>query len=178
MAFNLSLLIYDQVSIQYGTSREVSELIDLLPMFITSDESFGFDHIFCVGVSLGGHATYHVLSDDPRVSAGVVIIGCPDVAALMEERASKNDFERKLPPSFRETARRLSPKLEEVAKKGILILRDIEDTLVPWGPSEIFVNKLPKEKTRIVGYEGIGHELTQAMMQDTAKWICDVRHGT
>ena len=51
------------VSIQYGTSRDVSQLIDFLPMFISSDKDFGFNHIVCVGVSLGGHATYHVLSD-------------------------------------------------------------------------------------------------------------------
>jgi dienelactone hydrolase len=31
-----------------------------------------------MGVSLGGHAAWQVLFNDPRVTAGVVIIGCPD----------------------------------------------------------------------------------------------------
>jgi dienelactone hydrolase len=31
-----------------------------------------------MGISLGGHAAWQVLFADPRVTAGVVIIGCPD----------------------------------------------------------------------------------------------------
>jgi len=31
-----------------------------------------------LGVSLGGHAAWQLLFNDPRVTAGVVVIGCPD----------------------------------------------------------------------------------------------------
>lgn len=31
-----------------------------------------------LGVSLGGHAAWQVLFNEPRVTAAVVIIGCPD----------------------------------------------------------------------------------------------------
>lgn len=155
-------------------------------MFISSDADFGFNRILCVGVSLGGHSTYHVLSDgksshgyccakltyeDPRVTAGVVIIGCPDPAALMKIRAGKDKAAERLPDSFLETVRRLSPKFEEVAKKDMLILKGNDDVLVPWEPSQRFVDKLPKGKVSVVGYDGVGHALTDAMIQDTAKWI-------
>jgi len=39
------------------------------------------------GVSLGGHSTWHCLKDDPRVTIGIPIIGCPDFLTLMTARA-------------------------------------------------------------------------------------------
>ena len=49
----------EQVGILYGTSSDVSDIISLLPMFL----SVQFKNIFCVGVSLGGHSTYFTLSN-------------------------------------------------------------------------------------------------------------------
>ena len=44
------------------------------------------DHLV-MGVSLGGHAAWLSLFHEPRISAGVVVIGCCDYAALMYNRA-------------------------------------------------------------------------------------------
>lgn len=32
-------------------------------MFLSSNPEFRFNRVLCAGVSLGGHSTYHVLSD-------------------------------------------------------------------------------------------------------------------
>ncbi|CAK7201324.1 hypothetical protein SEUCBS139899_004028 [Sporothrix eucalyptigena] len=40
-----------------------------------------------LGVSLGGHSGWQLLFGDDRVTAGVLIIGCPDYIDLMVERA-------------------------------------------------------------------------------------------
>lgn len=40
-----------------------------------------------LGVSLGGHAAWSCLLHEPRISAGVVIIGCPDYVNIMADRA-------------------------------------------------------------------------------------------
>ncbi|CAK7231768.1 hypothetical protein SCUCBS95973_008032 [Sporothrix curviconia] len=40
-----------------------------------------------LGVSLGGHSAWQLLFGDDRVTAGVLIIGCPDYTDLMVERA-------------------------------------------------------------------------------------------
>ena len=45
------------------------------------------DHLV-LGVSLGGHAAWLSLLHEPRVSAGIIVIGCCDYAALMYDRAS------------------------------------------------------------------------------------------
>ena len=36
------------------------------------------DQHLVLGVSLGGHSTWQIMFADPRVTAGVVVIGCPD----------------------------------------------------------------------------------------------------
>lgn len=40
-----------------------------------------------LGVSLGGHAGWHCIMHDPRITTAVVIIGCPDYVRLMSDRA-------------------------------------------------------------------------------------------
>ena len=40
-----------------------------------------------LGVSLGGHAAWHCVVHDPRITTAVVIIGCPDYIRLMSDRA-------------------------------------------------------------------------------------------
>ncbi len=39
------------------------------------------------GISLGGHAAWQCLIQDPRITAAIVIIGCPDYITLMSDRA-------------------------------------------------------------------------------------------
>ena len=36
------------------------------------------DHHLALGVSLGGHSVWQLMFADPRVRAGVAVIGCPD----------------------------------------------------------------------------------------------------
>ena len=39
------------------------------------------------GVSLGGHAAWHCILHDSRIKTAIIVIGCPDYAALMSDRA-------------------------------------------------------------------------------------------
>ena len=41
-----------------------------------------------LGISLGGHAAWHCILHDPRITVAVVIIGCPDYVSLMSDRAA------------------------------------------------------------------------------------------
>lgn len=40
-----------------------------------------------LGISLGGHAAWHCLLHDPRISTAIIVIGCPDYVRLMSDRA-------------------------------------------------------------------------------------------
>ncbi|KAL9628503.1 MAG: hypothetical protein Q9164_007249 [Protoblastenia rupestris] len=71
----------------YGTSIDASQLMDHIESYISplGDHKIT-DHIV-LGVSLGGHAAWLSLFHEPRVSAGIVVIGCCDYVSLMCGRA-------------------------------------------------------------------------------------------
>ncbi|ESZ96499.1 hypothetical protein SBOR_3121 [Sclerotinia borealis F-4128] len=78
----------DMFSIFNGTAMDTSLLIDHLPSYIfnTKDSPLIEQHLV-LGISLGGHSAWQVLLSDSRVTAGVVIIGCPDYMRVMTDRA-------------------------------------------------------------------------------------------
>lgn len=62
-------------------------LIDYLPSFIFPKAERTIVENLVLGVSLGGHAAWSCLLHEPRISTGVVVIGCPDYVNLMADRA-------------------------------------------------------------------------------------------
>lgn len=66
-------------SIYHGTASDTSLLIDHLGSYILLEQDDPpIDRYMVLGISLGGHSAWQVLFSEPRVTAGVVIIGCPD----------------------------------------------------------------------------------------------------
>lgn len=112
---------------------------------------------------------------DPRVAAGVVVIGCPDYIRLMTQRAGEQDRLVRLPPAFLDLVSKLDPTVENVSKKDVLILKGDDDPLVPWSASEPFVSSLPKERAEVVGYPGVGHAFPKEMLEKAAGWIVEWR---
>ncbi|KAL8916659.1 MAG: hypothetical protein Q9172_006199 [Xanthocarpia lactea] len=77
----------DMFSIYHGTATDTSLLMTYLSsyLFPSSDREIGLNLV--LGVSLGGHAAWQCLFHDPRVSAAIIVIGCPDYFSLMSDRA-------------------------------------------------------------------------------------------
>ncbi|KAL8636809.1 MAG: hypothetical protein Q9228_005840 [Teloschistes exilis] len=77
----------DMFSIYHGTSTDTSLLITYLSSYVFSSSDRQIDTNIVLGVSLGGHAAWQCLFHDPRVSAAIIVIGCPDYFSLMSDRA-------------------------------------------------------------------------------------------
>ncbi|KAJ4372954.1 hypothetical protein N0V83_003245 [Neocucurbitaria cava] len=78
----------DMFSCYHGTATDTSHLLNHLESYIfTAAHGPKITHHLALGISLGGHATWHCLLSDPRITAGVVGIGCPDYTRLMTDRA-------------------------------------------------------------------------------------------
>lgn len=73
-----------------GTARDTSLLMDYLASFTFPNGEHTISENLVLGVSLGGHAAWSCLLHEPRISAGVVIIGCPDYLNLMVDRAQRS----------------------------------------------------------------------------------------
>lgn len=77
----------DMFSIYQGTAVDTSLLLDYLPSYLFPRGERTVTEHLVLGISLGGHAAWQVLLADPRVSAAIVVIGCPDYTRLMTDRA-------------------------------------------------------------------------------------------
>ncbi|KAF2089289.1 alpha/beta-hydrolase [Saccharata proteae CBS 121410] len=81
----------DMFSIYHGTALDTSQLLSYLPAYLPT--SLPITANVALGVSLGGHSTWHCILHEPRITAGVVVIGCPDYTSLMQQRAEKSKLE-------------------------------------------------------------------------------------
>jgi pimeloyl-ACP methyl ester carboxylesterase len=78
----------DMFSCYHGTAHDVSQLLHHIESYIfTSPSSPNITTHLALGVSLGGHAAWHCLLSEPKITAAVVGIGCPDYTRLMTDRA-------------------------------------------------------------------------------------------
>lgn len=93
---------------------------------------------------------------------------------LLASRAGEN-AQQLIPPSFVEVCRRLGATVEQVSRKHLLVLKGNEDVLVPWTASQEFVERLPRDKVTVKGYDGVGHAVTGDMIADAANWIQQIR---
>lgn len=128
-----------------GTARDLSLLITQLPNYLPFKIN---DHI-CGGVSLGGHATWVILMMEPRIKAGMVIIGCPDYVRLMTDRAIRSKVRSAMttdPPGrdflgSQDFPQSLIAAVEQYDPAGILLgeldVYSPEDYLNPPSASEI-----------------------------------------
>ncbi|KAF3199116.1 hypothetical protein TWF192_008542 [Orbilia oligospora] len=174
----------DMFGIYQGTSQDVSLLIDHVPSYVFPDGDKTVDGWLCAGVSLGGHATWLSLVNEPRVKSGVVIIGCPDFQSVMTHRAWKSKLgsyqedrfigSPDYPKTLDSTVRRTDPAgiimrdrpqtessrliKERLGGKSILVLSGGADKLVPYDCSKPFLDLLKAEGQSLADLKDIVYD--------------------
>ncbi|KAF5367053.1 hypothetical protein D9758_004056 [Tetrapyrgos nigripes] len=178
----------DMYSIQSGTARDVSYLIDFLPAYLYPAGDRTIAQWGVAGISLGGHSTWLSLCQETRVKIGIPIVGCPDYLTLMTARAKKFGISLEgseyLPDSLLDLIRRsdpaatayreMDPSRNPFYGKKILVLSGGSDTLVPWTASEAFVENLvvgPEGLKKKMVQAGAGHEYTPEMLAEMARFL-------
>ncbi|CAF9932269.1 MAG: hypothetical protein ALECFALPRED_005253 [Alectoria fallacina] len=77
----------DMFASYHGTATDTSHLMNYITSYVfPTSEHFIVKHLV-LGVNLGGHAGWHCIMHDSRITTAVVIIGCPDYVRLMSDRA-------------------------------------------------------------------------------------------
>ncbi|KAH8902610.1 hypothetical protein BR93DRAFT_981961 [Coniochaeta sp. PMI_546] len=80
----------DMFGVIAGTVSDQERLIDAVGGYLFYDDreiKREIDRHMLLGISLGGHTVWQTMFLDPRVVAGVAVIGCPDFEYLMRNRA-------------------------------------------------------------------------------------------
>ena len=149
-------------------------------------------HVLAEVPPLKGHATWIVLRDDPRVTLGIPIIGCPDYISLLTPRIAHNppsNGQRELVgPAFPSTLRQLieredpcavdyrshDPAVNPYIGKQILVLGGKDDDLVPpkFGEkmyADMYVGT-DGAKDMVI-QDGVGHRLSSQMIEKVGEWL-------
>ncbi|KAG9034912.1 hypothetical protein FS837_002085 [Tulasnella sp. UAMH 9824] len=170
-----------------GAAKDISFLIDFLPSYLYPNGERNVVDWGIIGLSLGGDASWIVLKDDPRVTLGIPVIACPDYLGVMEFRAKQSGVSTS-PPSFPDSLRRYIQQHDVLATpfnqdsrsnpflgKHILVLSSGADTLVPFEQfCKPFVDGLEvgvEGTKRVVVLAGVGHEITDEMREEAARFI-------
>ncbi|KAE8131306.1 hypothetical protein BDV38DRAFT_264843 [Aspergillus pseudotamarii] len=127
----------DMFSIFQGTARDVSLLIDYLPSFVFPHSEHKITKNLVLGVSLGGHAAWSCILHEPRITAGVIIIGCPDYVNLMADRARLSKL-----PAWTSSDPPGSQFLGSEAFPASLL-----DTVRNYDPASLFLSYMDKKKS-------------------------------
>ncbi|KAL2129605.1 hypothetical protein VTI74DRAFT_7539 [Chaetomium olivicolor] len=114
----------DMFGVIEGMVGDQKVLLDLVEGYLFPEGTRKIDQHLALGISLGGHSVWQLMFAEPRVTAGVVVIGCPDYMYLLSDRArlsklstySKDDGgisflgSRDFPPSLIEACKKFDPK--------------------------------------------------------------------
>ncbi|KAI1744982.1 hypothetical protein F4680DRAFT_172070 [Xylaria scruposa] len=123
----------DMFGIVSGTVLDTMHLLDVLEGYLfgagdgpgasPSGEHRLIESHLVLGVSLGGHSAWQLLFADSRVTAGVIVIGCPDYMNLIQDRARLSKLQtfttdngvsffgsKDFPKALIETCRKYDPK--------------------------------------------------------------------
>lgn len=134
-----------------GTATDVSLLIDYIPCYVFPEADRTITSNMVLGISLGGHAAWHCILHEPRITSAVIIIGCPDYVSLMSDRARLSKLQtwtestppgskflgsKDFPNSLLETVKRWDPA-------GFLLSQ-----LEPAGDSHLKTDTMPEPSER------------------------------
>lgn len=168
-----------------GMAQDVTLLIDFLPSYMFPHDDRNITHFVVTGKSLGGHATWHVLAKEPRITVGVPFISCPSYSVLIADRA-RTSFVTNGPPHVPASLSSLIARIDPASQpydsfdanvnpfwgKRICMCSGEADKLVPWRCAEHFVRGLvtgePRGQRgemnnfRMVLLPGVGHTVTEA----------------
>ncbi|KAM0347718.1 hypothetical protein ACHAPU_004733 [Fusarium lateritium] len=79
----------DMFGMVKGGVADMSGLMDLVSGYLGCQ----IDAHVCLGWSLGGHSAWQAFFGEKRIDAAVVVIGCPDFAGLLSDRAAQANLD-------------------------------------------------------------------------------------
>ncbi|KAF8734838.1 hypothetical protein RHS02_06710, partial [Rhizoctonia solani] len=130
--------LHDMYTLYTGTVHDVSFLITHLEPLLFPHDERTIDKWMVMGISLGGHASWHIGTHDPRVSLVVPVIGSPSYLTLFQHRAKGLGLALAppyLPASLRREMERATPRVDAFKGKDVLVMSGADDTLVPFEES-------------------------------------------
>jgi len=142
------------------------------------DGRFNPAQFIVTGVSLGGHVAWNILSEEPGVSGAIIIVGSPNLTAMLTERLEqtsqpdKRENREEWPMALETICLGRDTAVEQISGKTILILNGSLDTLVPNKYTAAWMrNHASQNDVKYVVDEDSGHWLSFNMMEQVIEWV-------
>ncbi|KUL84350.1 hypothetical protein ZTR_06330 [Talaromyces verruculosus] len=143
------------------------------------DDLFVPTAYIATGLSLGGHVTWDILADDPRIQIAIIIVGSPNLTSMLVDRLTQykpvSDVPKNTdlwPKSIEKLYLERDEKVKRIAGKKILILNGAVDDLVP---SKFTIpwmeNFSANNDVMFVEQQETGHALSYEMIQRIVDWL-------
>lgn len=131
------------------------------------------------GLSLGGHVTWNILAEDPRITAAIIIVGSPNLTNMLLDRlggyTSASDVPngtKEWPQSIEKLYQVRDDRLKKISGKKILILNGAVDPLVPSKFTRPWIeNYAVNNDVTFIEQEENGHWLSYQMMDKIVDWV-------
>ncbi|KIX00126.1 uncharacterized protein Z518_10263 [Rhinocladiella mackenziei CBS 650.93] len=146
------------------------------------DGAFLPTEFIATGLSLGGHATWNILAEEPRITKAIIIVGSPNLTDLLLERLRGYTSTADVPDGTREWPRSIAKLYQDrdeailkISGKSILILNGLTDTLVPSRFTRPWVEKYAaSNQVEFIEQKENGHWLSYEMMDRIVDWLLPV----
>ncbi|HEY0867223.1 MAG TPA: alpha/beta fold hydrolase [Fimbriimonas sp.] len=127
-------------------------------------DEIGVEEAGYFGISMGGFIGFRLASEDPRVKVLCPLISHP--VSYWADRTGDPERIRAMDPS-------LHP--ERLAHCAVLIQNGLADEVVPIDEARKLFQKLslllPPDRCRMIEYPGVGHEVPEAMVESSLRWM-------
>jgi dienelactone hydrolase len=159
-----------------GGAMDHEYIMNLLPAYLFPRHERVVEEYMCAGFSMGGHVTWRMVREDPRVKIAVPICSLPGEALgpLLLKRAEMLPDKTHLPPAVEKFFLERSAPGTYAGKK-ILALHGDLDALMPWQSADDEWKRVasecsPGESERWIDND-YGHVVSQEMVRRTAAWF-------
>ncbi|CAK7219664.1 hypothetical protein SBRCBS47491_003923 [Sporothrix bragantina] len=163
-----------------GIVVDVQTVMTFLESYV--EEWFVPTQFIISGMSLGGHISWDLLARDPRVQAAVIIVGCPDLTHMLNERldsylgtkgaSQQSPLPKEWPTSVERLYVARDEQVARITGKTILILNGAIDPLVPSKFTQAWLAKYgANNDVMFVEQEATGHALSVQMVEKIVDWL-------
>ncbi|KAH6880732.1 Alpha/Beta hydrolase protein [Thelonectria olida] len=169
----------DMLSMIDGIVADVQTTVTFLESYV--DGIFIPKAFIITGLSLGGHVSWDVLAKDPRIRAGVIIVGSPNLTPMLLERLGDYKSIEEVPAGTKEWPKSIEKlylnrdkSLEGISGKKLLILNGAVDPLVPTKFTHPWIEKYAaKNDVTFIEQEETGHWFSVQMMDKLVDWVVE-----
>ncbi|BEJ16152.1 hypothetical protein CspHIS471_0507570 [Cutaneotrichosporon sp. HIS471] len=160
-----------------GGVQDFQLVMDSLASYLWPRDERHIEEWMYTGVSLGGHLTWRMLRDDPRIRIGAPIVSIPPeyLAGILTRqfRVPPPDDPLNIIPSTVRNAFELQAAPGSYANKKILSVHGAIDETIPvrLAKDEFVRIRTETDSLEVYVQDGMGHVVTPEMVKRVAEWF-------